>query len=215
MTTKEKLTLSVGILVSLIVGLVVLSAISLQILTATEPTSPVADYGLTRALILLVLFGGLSISVGVWMLLKLPDYITRPFQELTKGINEIANHNYDIRLHLRGGDAMEQLSSNFNRMATRLSDYHNSSLSKLRVSKRYIETIINSIDEPIICLDSQLTIFFINHEALDILNLRSDDVVGKSAQDTAMRNDRCADCSTDLKNEQKTAATPTTRNRNR
>ena len=189
MTTKEKLTLSVGILVSLIIGLVLLSAISLQILTATEPTSPVADYGLTRALTLLLLFGGLSISVGVWMLLKLPEYITRPFQELTKGINEIANHNYDIRLHLPGGEAMDQLSANFNRMASRLGDYYNSSLSKLRVSKRYIETIIDSIDEPIICLDNERTLFFINNEALDILNLRREDVAGKPAQDTAMRND--------------------------
>ena len=68
MNIKEKITLSVGVLVSLIVALVVLSVISLQILTATEPTSPVADYGLTRALTLLLLFGALSIAIGVWML---------------------------------------------------------------------------------------------------------------------------------------------------
>ena len=189
MTTKEKLTLSVGILVSLIIGLVVLSVISLQILTATEPTSPVADYGLTRALTLLLLFGGLSIAVGLWMLIKLPGYITKPFQELIKGIDEIANHNYDVELHIGGGEAMEKLSTNFNRMASRLSDYHNSSISKLKVSKKYIETIIDSIDEPIICLDHELTLYFINNEALSILNLRRDDVVGKSAQETAMRND--------------------------
>ncbi len=189
MTTKEKLTLSVGILVSLIIGLVVLSVISLQILTATEPTSPVADYGLTRALTLLLLFGGLSIAVGVWMLIKLPGYITRPFQELTKGINEIANHNYDTQLHLHGGEAMEQLSHNFNRMACHLRDYHNSSLSKLKVSKKYIETIIDSIDEPIVCLDHELTLYFINNEALSILHLRREDIVGKSARETAMRND--------------------------
>ena len=189
MTIKEKLTLSVGILVSLIIGLVVLSVISLQILTATEPSSPVADYGLTRALTLLLLFGGLSVSVGIWMLVKLPDYITRPLQELTKGINEIANHNYNTQLHLHGGEAMEQLSSNFNRMACRLRDYHNSSLSKLRVSKQYIETIIDSIDEPIICLDHELTLFFINNEALGILNLQRDDVLGRSAQEIAMCND--------------------------
>lgn len=189
MTTKEKLTLSVGILVSLIIGLVVLSVISLQILTATEPTSPVADYGLTRALTLLLLFGGLSIAVGLWMLIKLPGYITKPFQELIKGIDEIANHNYDVELHIGGGEAMEKLSTNFNRMASRLSDYHNSSISKLKVSKKYIETIIDSIDEPIICLDHELTLYFINNEALSILNLQRDDVVGKSAQETAMRND--------------------------
>lgn len=189
MNTKEKITLSVGVLVSLIVALVALSVISLQILTATEPTSPVAEYGLTRALLLLLLFGTLSIAIGVWMLVKLPTSITRPFQELTNGINEIANHNYDTELCLTGSREMEQLSSNFNRMARRLRDYHNSSLSQLRVSKQYIETIIDSIDEPIICMDQQLTLYFINNEALDILNLKGADVLGKSAQEIAMRND--------------------------
>lgn len=189
MNIKEKITLSVGVLVSLIVALVALSVISLQILTATEPTSPVADYGLTRALTLLLLFGALSIAIGVWMLVRLPDSVNRPFQELTQAINEIANHNYDVALGLAGSQTMVQLSANFNRMACRLRDYHNSSISKLRESKQYIETIIDSIDEPIICIDKQLTLYFINNEALDILNLRREDAVGKSAQETAMRND--------------------------
>lgn len=189
MNIKEKITLSVGVLVSLIVALVALSVISLQILTATEPTSPVADYGLTRALTLLLLFGALSIAIGVWMLVRLPDSVNRPFQELTQAINEIANHNYDVALGLAGSQTMVQLSANFNRMACRLRDYHNSSISKLRESKQYIETIIDSIDEPIICIDKQLTLYFINNEALNILNLRREDAVGKSAQETAMRND--------------------------
>ena len=189
MNIKEKITLSVGVLVSLIVALVALSVISLQILTATEPTSPVADYGLTRALTLLLLFGALSIAIGVWMLVRLPDSVNRPFQELTQAINEIANHNYDVAQGLAGSQPMVQLSANFNRMACRLRDYHNSSISKLRESKQYIETIIDSIDEPIICIDKQLTLYFINNEALDILNLRREDAVGKSAQETAMRND--------------------------
>ena len=189
MNIKEKITLSVGVLVSLIVALVALSVISLQILTATEPTSPVADYGLTRALTLLLLFGALSIAIGVWMLVRLPDSVNRPFQELTQAINEIANHNYDVALGLAGSQTMVQLSANFNRMACRPRDSHISSISTLRVSKQYIETIIDSIDEPIICIDKQLTLYFINNEALDILNLRREDAVGKSAQETAMRND--------------------------
>lgn len=189
MTIKEKLTLSVGVLVALIVGLVVLSAISLQLLTATDPTSPVADYGLARALILLLVFGALSIIVGVWMLVWLPSSINRPFMQLSAGINEIANHNYEVELQLTGSPAMEQLSANFNRMAHRLRDYHHSSLSKLKVSKRYIETIIDSIDEPIVCLDPDCRLFHINHEALDILHIRLEDAIGKSAQEIALRND--------------------------
>ena len=38
-------------------------------------------------------------------------------------------------------------------------------------------------------MDNELTLFFINNEALDILNLRREETVGKSAQETAMRND--------------------------
>lgn len=189
MSIKERLTLYVGVLVALIVGLVALSVISLQILTATEPTSPAADYGLSRALVLLLTFGILSVIVGVWILIWLPDSINRPFKELSEGINEIANHNYDTELQLNGGREMEQLSANFNRMAQRLRGYHNSSISKLMVSKKYIETIIDSIDEPIVCLDHDLTLFFINNEALDILNLRREDAVGRSAQEIALRND--------------------------
>ena len=189
MNIKEKITLSVGVLVSLIVALVALSVISLQILTATEPTSPVADYGLTRALTLLLLFGALSISIGVSMLVNLPSSVNCPFQKLTQAINEIANHNYEVELNLVGSQTMEQLSANFNRMARRLRDYHNSSISQLRVSKQYIETIIDSIDEPIVCLDHELTLYFINNEALGILNLQHEEVVGKSAQEIAMRND--------------------------
>lgn len=186
---KGKISLYVGLLVSMIVALVVLAVVSLQILTATDPDAPAAEYGLDRALLFVLSFGAAAISVGVWILIKLPAAIDKPFRELTDGINEIANHNYDVMLKLKGGDSMEALSRNFNRMAKRLRDYHNSSASALIASKKYLETIINSIDEPIICLDRELVILFANNEALDILNIRREEALGCSACDLALRND--------------------------
>ena len=186
---KEKLTLSVGLLVCMIVGLVALSTISLQILTATEPDSPTAEYGLNRALLLIAIFGLVCIMIGVWLLFKLPGSISKPFKELSGSINEIANHNYDVSLLLTGSTEMESLSANFNRMAKRLRDYHNSSVSALMTSKKYLETIINSIDEPIICLDNDLSLLFINNEALSILNIDRTDAMNRSAQEIALRND--------------------------
>ena len=46
MNIKTKLTFGLGVLVAMIVLLVVLSAVNLQILTATEPDSPAAGPGL-------------------------------------------------------------------------------------------------------------------------------------------------------------------------
>ena len=74
-------------------------------------------------------------------------------------------------------------------MARRLSDYHNSTLSDLMASKRYLETIINSINEPIIGLDNDMQILFINNEALNVLNLKRENTIRRSAQEIAMKND--------------------------
>src|SRR5574344_1540643 len=109
---KEKLTLYVGLLVAMIIGLVALSTISLQILTATEPNSPVADYGLNRALLLIGIFGAVCILIGLWMLFRLPTSINKPFMELSEAVNEVANHNYKVVLNLKGSVELQLLSQN-------------------------------------------------------------------------------------------------------
>ena len=189
MNIKTKLTLTIGVLVAMIVLVVALSITNLQILTATEPTSPAAEPGLNRALIWVSLTGGICILIGIGILITLPKSINDPIRTLTDSILEIANHNYNVRLDLKGSDEWESMSKNFNRMAKRLTDYHNSTISDLMTSKRYLETIINSITEPIIGIDNNMKIIFINDTALNILNLNREDIREKSVQDIAMRND--------------------------
>ena len=189
MNIKAKIALTIGVLVSMIVLLVALSVANLQILTATEPDSPAAGPGLNRALIWITVIGGICILIGIGMLIKLPASINSPIKQLADGILEIANHNYDVTLNLKGGEELVEVSKNFNRMARRLNEYHNSTLSDLMASKRYMETIINSINEPIIGLDNEMNILFINHEALNVLNLKRENVIRKSAQEIAMSND--------------------------
>ena len=189
MNIKTKLTLAIGILVAMIVLVVALSITNLQILTATEPNSPAAGPGLNRALIWVSCTGGLCILIGIGMLYKIPRSINHPIKEMTNGILEIANHNYNVSLDLHGSRELVSMSKNFNRMAKRLQDYHNSTISDLMTSKRYMETIINAITEPIIGLDNNLMLLFINDAALNILNLQRDATKEKSAQAIAMRND--------------------------
>ena len=189
MNIKTKLTLTIGILVAMIVLVVALSITNLQILTATEPNSPAAGPGLNRALIWVSFTGGSCILIGIGMLYKIPQSINRPFKELTDGILEIANHNYNVSLDLRGSQEVVSMSKNFNRMAKRLQDYHNSTIADLMTSKRYMETIINAITEPIIGMDNNMALLFINDAALNVLNLNRDTIKHASAQEIAMRND--------------------------
>lgn len=189
MNIKAKLTIGIGVLVAMIVLLVALSVVNLQILTATEPDSPAAAPGLNRALLWVSVVGAVCIGIGISMLLRLPSSINKPIKELTDAILEIANHNYEKRLNIKDNQEFSVVSQNFNRMAQRLADYHASTLSQMMAAKKYMETIINSINEPIIGLNKEIEILFINDEALNVLNLHREDVLNRPAQEIALRND--------------------------
>lgn len=189
MNIKTKLTLAIGVLVAMIVLVVALSITNLQILTATEPNSPAAAPGLARAMIWISVTGGICILIGLFILYKIPLSINKPLKKLSDNILEIANHNYNVNLDLKGSRELESMSSNFNRMTNRLKDYHNSSISELKTSKRYMETIINAINEPIIGLDNDMKIIFINDEAVKILNLSRDGIKDQTATDISLKND--------------------------
>lgn len=189
MNTKTKLTVGIGFLVSLIILLVVLSVVNLQVLTAMDPNSPETGLMLQRALLMVSVIGATCILAGILLFVRLPTSIDKPIRELTNGILEIANHNYDKRLNLSANKEFVQVSESFNRMAERLTEYRASTLADILSGKKYIEAIVNSINEPIIGLNNEREILFINDEALSILNMKRENVIRKSAPELSLKND--------------------------
>ena len=165
MNIRTKLILSVGVLAGMIILLVALSVVNLQILTATEPDSPAAVPGLQRALLWISVIGGVCIFASIILLVWLPRSISKPIQELTRGILEIANHNYEKRLDMSGREEFREVADSFNRMAERLTEYRASTLNRNR------------------------EILFINNEALTVLNLKREEVIRRSAEELSLKND--------------------------
>lgn len=189
MNIRTKLILSVGILTGMIILLVALSVVNLQILTATEPDSPAAMPGLQRALLWISVTGGVCILAGIVLLVWLPRSISKPIQELKQGILEIANHNYEKRLDMSGHEEFREVADSFNRMAERLTEYRASTLNDILAAKKFLEAIVNSIHEPIIGLNREHEILFVNKEALTVLNLKREEVVHRSAEELSLKND--------------------------
>lgn len=189
MNIRTKLVVGIGILASMIVLLVVLSIVNLQILTATEPDSPVAMPSLHRALIWISTIGAFCIITGFSFFIWLIRSISKPIHELTTGILEIANHNYEKRLELKGPQEFQEVANSFNRMAKSLMEYNASTLANIISGKKFIEAIVNSINDPIIGLNMKHEILFINNQALNILNMKRVDVIRKSAEELALKND--------------------------
>jgi len=189
MNIKTKLLFGIGILAGMIILLVTLSVVNLQILTATEPDSPVAMPALERALLWISITGGICILTGLVLLVWLPRSINRPVKELTRGILEIANHNYEKRLDMKGYEEFREVSDSFNRMAEKLTEYRDSTLADILSAKKFLEAVVNSIHEPIIGLNTEREILFINNEALNVLNMKRENVIRHSAEELSLKND--------------------------
>lgn len=189
MNIKTKLLFGTGILAGMIILLVTLSVVNLQLLTATEPDSPAAMPALERALLWISVTGGICVLTGLVLLFWLPRSISKPILELKQGILEIANHNYEKRLDMKSSEEFREVADSFNRMAERLAEYRASTLADILSAKKFLEAIVNSINEPIIGLNTEREILFINNEALNVLNLKRENVIRQSAEELSLKND--------------------------
>jgi NtrC-family two-component system sensor histidine kinase KinB len=118
-----------------------------------------------------------------------PSVIANPIKTLSQGITDIANKNYKSRIHLKQRDEFGDLANSFNTMAARLEEYESSNLAHILFEKKRIEAIINNMHDPVIGLDEQKKVLFVNAEALQITGLAEKDMIGRRVQDIAVTND--------------------------
>jgi PAS domain S-box-containing protein len=158
-------------------------------MNAIKIKSDIAKHTAETANLWIAVVGTLCFLIAFNLLVNLPNNIANPIKELTESIKQIANKNYSERVHFRHHNEFGDLAKSFNTMAEKLQEYHNSNLYKLSFEKKRLETLINNMHDPIIGLDSQGVILFINDEALKIMGLKQEEVVGKSAATLALTND--------------------------
>ncbi|HWZ23465.1 MAG TPA: histidine kinase dimerization/phospho-acceptor domain-containing protein [Cytophagaceae bacterium] len=148
-----------------------------------------ANTSANDAVLYMSLIGAFTVLITFSFIINFPGYIANPIRELTESIKEISKKNYSQRLHFKSNDEFGELASAFNKMAKELDDYENSNLAQIIFQKKRIETIINRMHDPIIGLDENKNILFVNGEAISILGVSENDVLGKYAPDIALHND--------------------------
>lgn len=156
---------------------------------AIKNKSDLAKTAAETANIWIAVIGTLCFLIAFNLMVNLPNNIANPIRELTESIRQIANRNYSERVHFLNHNEYGDLARSFNTMAEKLQEYHNSNLYKLSFEKKRLETLINNMHDPIIGLDTDNVILFVNDEALKIMGLKRADVIGKSATLLAMSND--------------------------
>ncbi len=158
-------------------------------LDAIKQKSDIAKRTAETANFSIAIVGTLCFLIAFNLLVNLPNNIASPIKELTLSIKEIANKNYSERVHFTNHNEYGDLAKSFNTMAQKLQEYNNSNLYKLFFEKKRLETLINNMHDPIIGLDNEGIVLFMNDEALKIIGMKLEDVIGKSASALALSND--------------------------
>ena len=158
-------------------------------MNAIVQKSKIAEKTAHNATLWIAIAGTMCFLIAFSLLVNFPSSIANPIKELTDSIAKIADKNYSERLHFENNTEFNNLSEAFNLMAEKLEDYENSNLAKILFEKQRIETLINKMPEPIIGLDELKNILFINEQAISMLGLSNNEIIGKSAEKIAVEND--------------------------
>lgn len=158
-------------------------------LDAINRKSLIASQTAKSSMVWIGITGTLCFIIAFTLFVNLPGNIANPIRELTESIRQIANENYTERVHFGSGDEYGQLAQSFNTMAEKLEEYNSSSLARLMIEKKRVETLIDNMHDPVIGLDENRKVIFANEVARKVTGLQVSELVGRNAMDIALHND--------------------------
>lgn len=158
-------------------------------MNAIEHKSEIANATADNAIVVISAAGMLCFLIAFVLLVNLPSNIADPIKVLTDSIRQIANQNYKERVHFQSHSEFGDLAKSFNVMAEKLQEYSESKLDKILQGKKRIETLIDKMNDPVVGIDEENKILFVNDEAIKVIGIKKEILIGKLIQDVAVTND--------------------------
>ncbi len=111
-----------------------------------------------------------AVFVSIWAMVILGAVfnaltITQPIKELLTGVKNIAAGNFKQRVDLPLGGELGELIYSFNDMAERLERYEEQNIEELTAEKAKLETLVSTIADGAILLDTNMHIVLVNPAA--------------------------------------------------
>jgi len=129
-----------------------------------------------------------AVFVSIWVMVILGAVfnalqITKPIKELVVGVKNIAKGNFQQRVDLPvgGGVELSELIASFNEMAEKLERYEEQNIEELTAEKAKLETLVATIADGAVLLDTNLQVVLVNPTARRIFGWEGKPVEGTNA----------------------------------
>ncbi|MBW4681944.1 MAG: cell wall metabolism sensor histidine kinase WalK [Microcoleus vaginatus WJT46-NPBG5] len=127
----------------------------------------------------------IAVFVSIWVMVILGAVfnaltITKPIKELLKGVTNITAGNFKQRIDLPLGGELGELILSFNEMAERLERYEEQNIEELTAEKAKLETLVSTIADGAVLLDTNLQIILVNPTARRIFGWDNQNLAGEN-----------------------------------
>ncbi len=129
-----------------------------------------------------------AVFVSIWVMVILGAVfnalqITKPIKELVVGVKNIAKGNFQQRVDLPvgGGVELSELIASFNEMAEKLERYEEQNIEELTAEKAKLETLVATIADGAVLLDTNLQVVLVNPTARRIFGWENKPIEGTNA----------------------------------
>jgi two-component system, NtrC family, nitrogen regulation sensor histidine kinase NtrY len=147
-------------------------------------------------LIILSIVSLLILFSATWFGFYLAKGMTVPIQKLAEGTLRIAQGDYNFSIDLEAKDEFGLLVNSFNKMTSDLKKGKEEiertyqklwkSNEELNQRKQYMETVLANIGTGVISIDAMGRISTINHSAREMLQIKTDKVLGRRYQEVLL-----------------------------
>lgn len=125
----------------------------------------------------------ISVFVSIWLMFILGItfhslIFNEPTEKLLKGLQNIAAGNFGYKIRTSCGGEWENILVSFNEMTERLQSYEENNVEQLASEKAKLETLVSTIADGAILLDTELRFLFVNQVAIKVFNWINKDLIG-------------------------------------
>nr|YP_009293900.1 two component sensor kinase [Ahnfeltia plicata]AOM65588.1 two component sensor kinase [Ahnfeltia plicata]UAT97322.1 two component sensor kinase [Ahnfeltia plicata] len=125
----------------------------------------------------------IAIFVSIWLMVIIGVTfnaltITEPIKELLIGVRSIASGHFSQRIKLPFDGELGDLIVSFNDMAERLESYEKKNVEQLTSEKVKLETLVSTIADGAILVDTELRLLFVNQTAIKVFHWPNKDIIG-------------------------------------
>ncbi len=111
--------------------------------------------------------------------LVIPGKIALPFKKIKDAIRELQECNFDVSIYYEQNDEIGEIAKEMNKMIHGLKVFEELRADRISVENRRFDALANMVKRPVLVADTEGHIVYMNNRIYNILQVQSEDVIGK------------------------------------